>query len=84
MRNHSLVQIEGAFTKKLATYVPKLVEALALDFNQDIRQVCAWGVDVQEIKTSGVETCWLTKLLLRFLGKALVVGFISLCAISTS
>jgi hypothetical protein len=49
------VQIEGAFTKKSATYVPRLVEALALTFVQAIQQVCKRRVDELEIETSGLE-----------------------------
>ena len=53
--NQPHVRIEGAYTKKSATYVPKLVEALALTFVQAIQQVCQRRVAELEIETSGLE-----------------------------
>ena len=50
------VRIEGAYTKKSATYVPLLVEALALTFVEAIRRVCQKRTEELELEVSGLES----------------------------
>eukprot|EP00435_Cladocopium_sp_Y103_P059653 s1616_g21.t1 len=49
------VKVQGSFTKASATYVPKLVDALALTFVEAIKSVCAKRTEELDVDIAGLE-----------------------------
>ena len=53
--DHDHVPVQGIYTKKSATYVPKLAEALAEVVAQGIRRIRAFSEDLEQGRVGGLE-----------------------------